>query len=79
MPKNHQPRPHSEIRDALDGLTVPIWPTAAQALGLGRNAAYEAAKRGEIPTIALGRRKPVPTSWLRRVLGIEEQHHGPEQ
>ena len=48
-------------------------PEAGSALGVGRNPAYEAAKRGEIPTVQIGRLKRVPTSWLRRVLGLDQQ------
>jgi excisionase family DNA binding protein len=43
-------------------------PDAAERLGIGRNQAYEAVKRGEIPIIPIGRRKLVPTAWLERVL-----------
>jgi hypothetical protein len=35
---------------------------------LSRNASYEAAKRGEIPTIAFGSRLIVPRiPWLRKL------------
>lgn len=61
-----------EIRLAImTKLTVPLWPTAGKALGLSRSATYEAAARGQIPTCDVGRRKPVPTAPLRRMLGIE--------
>lgn len=61
-----------EIRSAImNKLTVPLWPIAGRALGLGRNATYEAAERGEIPTIKVGRKKPVPTAVLRKMLGVE--------
>jgi len=35
---------------------------------LGRNAAYEAARRGEIPTIRIGSRLRVPVIALERML-----------
>jgi excisionase family DNA binding protein len=41
---------------------------AAARLGIGRNQAYEAAKRGEIPTIKIGRRVLVPVMAFRRLL-----------
>ena len=41
---------------------------AAKALGIGRNSAYEAAKRGEIPTIKIGGRILVPRAALERML-----------
>jgi hypothetical protein len=43
---------------------------AGRALGLGPYASREAAGRGDIPTIDLGKHKSVPTSWLRKKLGL---------
>ncbi len=41
---------------------------AGQLLGISRNSAYEAARRGEIPTIRVGRRIRVPRSRLDELL-----------
>jgi excisionase family DNA binding protein len=41
---------------------------AAKRLRIGRNQAYEAAARGEIPVIRIGRRYLVPTAALDRLL-----------
>jgi excisionase family DNA binding protein len=41
---------------------------AAKVLGVGRNNAYEAAQRGEIPTIRIGKRILVLREPLRRML-----------
>jgi excisionase family DNA binding protein len=41
---------------------------AAKRLRIGRNQAYEAAARGEIPAIRVGRRWLVPTAALDRML-----------
>ena len=49
-------------------LVIPLWPNAGQALGLSRNATYDAARRGEIPTIRFGKLIKVPTAALRRML-----------
>jgi hypothetical protein len=38
---------------------------------LSRNGIYEAIKRGEIDTIAIGRKKAVITAPLRKKLGME--------
>jgi excisionase family DNA binding protein len=46
-------------------------PQAGRLLGLGRNAAYDAARRGEIPTIKLGRLLRVPKAALHKLVGIE--------
>jgi hypothetical protein len=52
--------------------TVDLWPTAAQALDLSRNAAYAAAGRGEIPGCRrIGRRYRVATAELRKALGLD--------
>ena len=41
---------------------------AAKVLGVSRNKAYEAAHRGEIPTIKIGKRLLVPLAALERML-----------
>jgi hypothetical protein len=47
-------------------------PTAGKlCYGLSRNASYEAARKGEIPTIKIGSLLKVPTSALRAKLGLE--------
>jgi hypothetical protein len=38
-------------------------------LGLSRQAAYDAATRGELPTLRIGRKLVVPVVPLRRLLG----------
>lgn len=52
---------------ADDKVTMTV-PEAGQKLGLGRNAAYEAAARGEIPTIKFGKLLKVPTAAFERML-----------
>jgi excisionase family DNA binding protein len=42
---------------------------AARILGIGRSAAYEAVRRGEIPSIRLGKRVVVPRLALEKMLG----------
>lgn len=41
----------------------------ATILGISRNKAYEAAKRGEIPVIRIGKRLLVPKAALEKLLG----------
>lgn len=56
--------------DAIRGLaTVALWPDTGQLLGLSKNSTYQAAKRGEIPTIRIGARYIVPVQPLLRMLG----------
>ena len=55
--------------EQLQGRTTITIEQAAQVLGLGRTAAYEAARRGELPTRRLGRRLLVPVPALLTWLG----------
>jgi excisionase family DNA binding protein len=43
-------------------------PEAGAQLGLGRNASYAAAKRGDIPTIRIGKLLRVPVRALEQKL-----------
>lgn len=53
--------------------TVDLYPTAAQALGIGRTSAYELAARGEFPVSVLrfGRSLKVTKASMLRVLGLD--------
>lgn len=55
--------------DQLGGRATITIEQAAQVLGLGRTAAYDAARRGELPTRRLGRRLLVPVPALLTWLG----------
>ena len=48
-------------------------PTAADALGIGRSAAYELVRIGQWPTpvVRLGRLIRVPTEFLLELLGLD--------
>lgn len=46
---------------------------AARELGVGRNQAYAAAKRGEIPTIKIGNRILVLREPFNRLLGTQSK------
>jgi len=54
---------------ALQGKVTVSIEEVAHLLGLGRSAAYEAARRGELPTRRLGRRLLVPVPALLEWLG----------
>lgn len=53
--------------DKTDLVTMSV-PEAGRRLGIGRNAAYEAAHRGDIPAIRIGRRYIVPRVAFERML-----------
>jgi hypothetical protein len=50
-------------------------PEAGAMVGLSCNGSYDAANRGEIPTLNFGRKRVVPKAIWERKLGIE---HGRE-
>jgi excisionase family DNA binding protein len=52
-------------------------PEAAEILGIDRNSGYAAAKKGELPTIRIGKRLLVPKAALARLL--ESTRHSPAQ
>jgi excisionase family DNA binding protein len=58
------------LLDDLAGKATITVEQAAAVLGLGRTAAYEAARRGEFPTRKLGRRTVVPVPALLEWLGV---------
>ena len=58
--------------DSLEGRATISVEEAAAILGIGRSAAYEAARRGQLPTRRLGRRLLVPVPAFMRWLGDEE-------
>lgn len=45
---------------------------AARVLGIGRNAAYEAARRGDLPALRIGGRIVVPRVALERLLAGDQ-------
>lgn len=61
---------HHEIVDKVERRTLTV-EEAARALGIGRSAAYAAARSGELPTVKIGRRLLVPRAALDRMLAGE--------
>ena len=56
-----------------ESLTFSI-PHAGSLAGIGKNASYAAARRGEIPVIKLGGKLRVPAAKWKRILA--EGHDG---
>ena len=57
-------------KDAATRQTITV-EEAAAALGIGRGTAYDAARRGELPTLRFGRRLLVPLAALEQLLTTE--------
>jgi excisionase family DNA binding protein len=55
-------------KSKADERAVMTVPEAGAKLGLSRNGAYEAATRGDIPTIRIGRLLRVPKVAFERML-----------
>ena len=49
--------------------TMPVPDAGKQYFGLGRNASYDAARRGQIPTIRIGSRIFAIVAALDRMVG----------
>jgi hypothetical protein len=61
-----------EIRELLGRLTItPDELHQSGILPLGRNAIYEAVKRGDIAAIEIGKKKAIITAPLRKRLGMD--------
>lgn len=58
------------IEEALSKPTISVPDAGSLFFGLGRNAAYEAARRGDIETIKVGGRIVVPVAPLAARLGL---------
>lgn len=56
---------------AKAGKLVMSVPEAGQKLGISRNAAYQAAARGDIPTLKIGGRICVPIAAFERLLDVQ--------
>lgn len=56
--------------DKLNGITIPH-EVARAALGMGRDAFAAALKRGDIPSVKLGKRYFVLGQPFRQLVGIE--------
>ena len=73
-----EPTQSAKQRLTLDDLmrgerTVITVEEAAQALGLKRTATYDAVRRGQLPSLRLGRRLFVPVPALLFLLGGEHK------
>lgn len=58
-------------KKAIKTLTVPLWPDAGQALGLGRCTTYKKADTGEIKTLPMSGKRLVPVAWLEKITSAE--------
>jgi len=63
MSKQIEAKPSDGVR-----LTYELWPEVGEMLGLTRNATYQSAKRGEIPTIRFGKLLKVPKAAFDRMM-----------
>lgn len=66
--------------DANDPKTLSVPAAGKKFFNLGRNASYDAARRGQIPTIRIGGRIFVPVAPLERMIdqaGVRETQPEP--
>jgi hypothetical protein len=60
------------MTDQIAPLTISVPEAGRLYFGLCRNASYDAASRGEIPVIKIGRLKRVPVRALERMLNFRK-------
>lgn len=58
------------LEEILSRPTAPIPDVGREFFGLGRNASYEAAKRGDFETVEMGGRKLAIVAPLARRFGL---------
>ena len=58
------------LHEALSHPTLSVPNAGAVFYGLSRNGSYEAAKRGDLPTIRIGRKIVVPVAPIAERLGL---------
>ena len=58
------------VEEALSQATISVPDAGSVFYGLGRNASYEAAKRGDIPTVEIGGKKRAVVSVIAQRLGL---------
>jgi hypothetical protein len=80
LPVRRMRRTTALTRDELLALpaAVPLWPTAARAVNIGRTKAHELARTGAfpVPVLRLGSSYRVRTADLLAYLGIEPVRRG---
>ena len=59
------------LTEALSLATVSVPEAGELFYGLGRNASYDAAKRGDIPTVTIGGKIRVPVAPIAIQLGLQ--------
>jgi excisionase family DNA binding protein len=62
----------SPVRFEPGGLTITVR-EAARRLGVGKNCAYDAARRGDIPVIRIGRRIVVPLAAFEAMMTVQSK------
>ncbi len=79
-PTDGQRPPSRAEPQAVDVLTIT---EVSRLLRIGRNSAYDAARRGELPVVRIGRRLLVPRVALERLLAghrpDDDGHHRPDE
>jgi len=58
------------IEEVMRKPLVDLWPTTATLLDLSRSGVYDAAERGEIDTVRIGRLLKAVSSSLRRKIKL---------
>lgn len=74
--KTGRPEGPSPIQVLAGRVTMTV-DEVADLLDISRGTAYEAVRRGDIPSLRLGRRIVIPVPQIRRMLGLPGTEEGP--
>jgi hypothetical protein len=69
-------RPRRPTKRLTKRLTMSVPEAGKLYFNLGRNASYDAARRGEIPTICIGARRFAVVAELDRMVGVAGDAEG---
>ena len=72
QPIETQEKPSTEAEAEAEQFVLTIPKAGRKFYNVGRSASYEAARRGEIPTIRIGRKHLVPVAAVMRRLAEAE-------
>ena len=61
-----------EVLEQLSRPTLPMSLAGRLLFDIGPGASYAAARKGDLPSIKIGRKLFVPTGALRKMLGLDE-------
>jgi hypothetical protein len=67
------------METTVEEVTITVPEAGKRYFGLSRNASYDAAKRGEIPTVKIGKLYRVPVHLMEKMMGGRGKEDAPAE